>query len=100
MKIIAPPNSYIDMLNFTSAQDLAKYILYLNNSDAEYIKYFQWKRYYKVKRNSIMYKGVFCEFCRYMYTVQKHAIIHNFTRWFFDQSECNNNKVSLILQKS
>ena len=96
---LAPPQSYIDVFDFQSPKHLVDYILYLNKSDEEYVKYFQWKRNYNIRRNTIMYTGVFCEFCKYLQGIKKPNVIHNFTKWFFQESECNNNKISTFLQQ-
>ena len=37
---IAPPYSYIDALNFETAEDLAKYLIFLDNDDEAYNQYF------------------------------------------------------------
>lgn len=37
------PHSIIETKNFKSAKDLADYLIYLDNNDEEYAKYFTWK---------------------------------------------------------
>ena len=44
---IAPEHSYIDARNFSSAKQLAEYLLYLDGNDAEYLRYFEWKSKYR-----------------------------------------------------
>ena len=90
---LAPSNSYIDIFNFYSPKHLADYIIHLNKSDAEYIKYFEWKKHYKIKMNSLSYHAAFCELCQYLHGIDKPYKIFNFTKWFSDESGCNNNKI-------
>lgn len=47
-KRIAPPNSVIIVNSFQSIKQLADYILYLNRNPVEYLKYFEWKKWYSV----------------------------------------------------
>ena len=42
-----PPNSYINALDFESVKDLADYLIYLDENEQEYRKYFQWKEKYR-----------------------------------------------------
>ena len=43
-----PPRSYINALDFGSVQELAKYMIYLNDNEDQYQSYFQWKKEYRV----------------------------------------------------
>ena len=45
---VLPPNSYINALDFESVKDLAEYLIYLDENEQEYRKYFQWKGKYRV----------------------------------------------------
>ena len=45
---IAPPNSYIDVRDFSSTQELAQYLQHLIDNPDEYLKYFWWKPHYQV----------------------------------------------------
>lgn len=42
-ELIAPPKSFIHVDQFKSAQELAKYLLYLDLNDPDYYAYFYWK---------------------------------------------------------
>jgi alpha-1,3-fucosyltransferase len=54
----APPKSYIDVNDFKSVEDLAIFLSFLSQNPKEYIKYFWWKRYYKVVN-----PNPFCDLC-------------------------------------
>jgi alpha-1,3-fucosyltransferase len=38
---LAPPHSYINALDFPTAEDLADYLLYLDSNDTAYNEYFR-----------------------------------------------------------
>ena len=42
-KTFAPPKSYIDVADFESPEELAKFLLKLDKDDEEYLSYFWWK---------------------------------------------------------
>jgi len=44
----APPRSYINVLDYESPKELAKYLLKLDKDDEEYMSYFWWKEHYTV----------------------------------------------------
>ena len=60
------PNSYIDMQNFKTLDDLGKYLRYVASNDSEYNKYFKWKiKYKKVKRLEWPYPDeLVCNLCK------------------------------------
>ena len=45
---IAPPGSFINVLDFKNAQQLAKYIKYLDGNDTAYLEYHRWRNSYDV----------------------------------------------------
>ena len=61
---IAPPNSYLDVRNFTSPRRLAEYLIYLDDHPSEYAKYHAWRRDF-----GVVYRGFdlgtpsFCRLC-------------------------------------
>jgi hypothetical protein len=44
---LAIPNSFIDVRDFSSPEDLAVYLVYLSENDSAYLEYFRWKTKYK-----------------------------------------------------
>ena len=47
-KALAIPGSYINVMDFPSIKKLAEYLLFLDQNDDEYNRYFEWKKHYKV----------------------------------------------------
>ena len=47
-KDLAIPGSYINVMDFPSIKKLAEYLLFLDQNDDEYNRYFEWKKFYKV----------------------------------------------------
>ena len=57
----APPHSYINARDFSSAKELAAYLLLLDKSDELYAKYFDWKQEYYIIMPDLY--GM-CDLCR------------------------------------
>ena len=94
---IVPPHSYIDVRDFKSPKHLADYLLYLDKNHTAYMSYFQWKERYKIVRGDHSYKKVFCDFCRYLHNTIEPRTLENFTKWFYEESEC---KSDIVINKS
>jgi alpha-1,3-fucosyltransferase len=84
----APPNSYINVKDFRSPKELAKYILMLHNSDELYAKYFNWKKYYSI---AMPYNYGLCELCRMAHDeTLSPKIYRDIKEWWFDSVKCLN----------
>ena len=57
-KKLAIPGSYIDARDFSSMEDLANYLLFLDKNDDVYNRYHQWRFKYKLASHNF-----FCLFC-------------------------------------
>ncbi len=60
---LAPPNSFIDVKDFSSAKKLAEYLLYLDKNLTAYLSYFQWKKYHHIKPYPDIFKDALCRVC-------------------------------------
>jgi alpha-1,3-fucosyltransferase len=61
---IAPPGSFIDARSFNSIKDLTQYLLKLDGNDTEYLRYFEWKKDYKVAGGTGSFESsVWCNLC-------------------------------------
>ena len=65
--MIAPPNSYINILDYPDIKSFAKHLNYLNNNDTAYNEYHAWRKDYKMVSPSR------CSVCQQMheYDVKK-----------------------------
>lgn len=59
-----PPRSYIDVNEFKTVKDLANHLKYLSDNPRELIKYFWWKKYYKIKRQFMVKGDQLCKICQ------------------------------------
>lgn len=65
-----PPKSYINVADFASIEELANYLTYLSENVDEYIKYFWWKRFYRVKH----FGHQFCKLCQDLHGYSKTKV--------------------------
>jgi alpha-1,3-fucosyltransferase len=78
-----PPNSYIDANQFETVEDLGEFLTWLADSPDEYVKYFWWKKYYRVELASFDV----CKICKKLNEPnlqKKKSIYHNINEWFND----------------
>ena len=57
---LAIPGSYIDVKDFQTVKQLAKYIEYLDKNDTAYNEYFEWKKKYKLESLAHLYGCALC----------------------------------------
>lgn len=99
-KLSAPPNSVINVENFQNASDLADYLKYLNENDEEYLKYFEWKKHYRV---STHLRTSACQICKKLNEKPlKESIYHNLHEWWWgkNKSICKVNKALPVIVSS
>ena len=63
------------------------YFTWIKNDDA-YKSYFTWRKHFTYNKLERGVKKVFCDFCRYLFEDKRPKVIQNFTKWFFDDAEC------------
>ena len=78
---IAPPNSYIDVNDFESVNDLANYLIRLSQNQEEYHSYFAWKETY------FMYTFKhFCQLCEKLHDSDvPEKIVENGYKWWYER---------------
>jgi alpha-1,3-fucosyltransferase len=59
-----PPKSYIDVNAFATVEDLANHLKFLASNPDEYVKYFWWKKYYKIVREYNVCHRQLCRICK------------------------------------
>jgi alpha-1,3-fucosyltransferase len=82
MSKLLPPHSYIDANSFETAEDLAKYLIYLTKNPEEYIKFFWWKTHYTIHGWSRVDKGRICNALNKPSIDYKRQQYENMTAWF------------------
>ena len=65
---VAPPKSYVSVMDFLSIQSLTKYLKHLDGNETAYLEYFYWKSEYDVKIK--MYQG--CKACIHLHKYLEH----------------------------
>jgi glycoprotein 3-alpha-L-fucosyltransferase len=85
---IAPQYSFINVLNYSSIAKLAAQLLYLDQNDDEYQRYFEWTQQYKVG-----YPRDWCELCKKLHTVRPGDPPHSYKdlhSWWNEKDERGN----------
>jgi len=86
-KQIMPFNSYIDVFNFTSHQNLAEYLKTVSSNEKLYNSYFDWKKNFCSQETGATY---FCNLCeklnRHSNTEHKDRI--DLIDWWYRQANC------------
>ena len=96
---VAPPGSYIHVLDYPSPRKLADYINLLDTNDTLYKNYFQWKENYRITGGNMR---PFCQICQFLHSnrLKKKMVIERFDDWFFNQSECRGDVFELLPNES
>jgi hypothetical protein len=94
-----PRSGYIDVRDFNSTEDLARYLQYLDSNKEAYYKYFEWKKYVKFTDHYRNYKiqswgfSIFCDFCIKLhledfYGIEQKIINHMDSKWWTIEKNC------------
>jgi alpha-1,3-fucosyltransferase len=79
-----PPKSYIDVNSFETVDELGKYLKFLAENPKEYVKYFWWKKYYRVEEKTLD----LCDICKKLNEPNLHKkqkIYKTINKWFGDE---------------
>ncbi len=83
---IAPAHSFINTKDFKSVKDLATYLLHLDKHPREYLKYFRWRKRFRVldtvTGDNDLGDLTWCEFC-----TKLHATDVSKSRKWYDNLE-------------
>ncbi|CAL4128334.1 unnamed protein product, partial [Meganyctiphanes norvegica] len=86
-KQLAPPNSYIDALEFSSPKTLADFLKKVSSSPVLYNRYLEWKSYYTVDVG-FPYSPMVCGLCEKLHQQRFSKSLvgtkSNLTSWFAD----------------
>lgn len=99
---VLPPNSYLDVRNFSSPKSLAAYINYLNRNDEILMSYHAWRSKYNVIPYTSQKGSPFlCEICNALHDPKllKPTFL-NWTTFYKATRLCNERYVKRILSRS
>lgn len=86
-----PPKSYINANDFETAEDLASHLDYLSQNTYEYLKYFSWKKYYKIVPSN--QQQILCEVCKKLHNFRsKRQVYRNMEEWVYKDA-CHKPKI-------
>ncbi|XP_043936673.1 4-galactosyl-N-acetylglucosaminide 3-alpha-L-fucosyltransferase 9-like [Protopterus annectens] len=78
-----PPNSFIHVDDFKTAEDLANYLKYLDQNDEVYRSYFIWRKHYRVVSNDV-YSKPCCAVCDKIAGINRSfRVVTNLHKWFW-----------------
>jgi alpha-1,3-fucosyltransferase len=86
-----PPKSYINANEFDTIEALAKYLQFLSDNPAEYVKYFWWREHYTVQKKRMD----LCEICEKINDKKLLANgkrFNNFASWH-SYSQCSKPRI-------
>lgn len=90
----APPKSFIDANEFKNVEELTKYLKFLIENPREYIKYFWWKKHYKIKSHPT-YPYMLCDLCKKLNDenfMSKNHEYENIENWW-SENKCSEPKI-------
>lgn len=91
---LAPPNSFINALDFPSAGALGQYLLFLDRNPEFYSKYFEWKKDYQAVLSP---KSGWCDLCRMAHDVSyKPKVYKDIKNWWIDEVKCQNDSTGIL----
>lgn len=86
---VAPPFSFIDVRNFSSAKKLAEYVKLLDGNPDLYHRYFWWKPHYRIKNRVQDLKLSMCGLCARLHTDTSTKIYEDLEKWWIGDSHCH-----------
>lgn len=82
----APPHSFIHVGDFASPEDLAHYLRLLDQNDALYARYFEWKKEWQVIPHP---SNGWCDLCEKLNDpLQPVKTYPNIAQWWYDDIPC------------
>lgn len=81
-----PASSFIHVNDFPDAKALADFLHKLDEDDEAYRKYFEWKRFYTVRRHLTEkheFAHAICQACHYVSMRKEYRMVPDVYKWFF-----------------
>ncbi|XP_067686333.1 alpha-(1,3)-fucosyltransferase C-like [Haliotis asinina] len=83
---VAPPHSYINVLEYQSTEELAGYIKYLDQNDEAYNRYLEWTREYFVKKLNL--DSVLCDICTSIHVDLRTSQVYTDLQGYLEDDIC------------
>ncbi|XP_062415849.1 4-galactosyl-N-acetylglucosaminide 3-alpha-L-fucosyltransferase 9-like [Pungitius pungitius] len=78
----APAESFIHVDDFPSPKELAERLLYLDQNQTEYMRFFNWRSMFKVKRD-LFGREIACKTCRYLQNHKEYQAFNDLNTWYW-----------------
>ena len=85
--LLAPPGSYIDARNFTSAKELASFLAVVGSDPNLYREYFRWHTGYRVRMRS--YEERLCKLCEVLHQNGSFKVYEDVMDWYRTVGHCD-----------
>ena len=85
--LLIPQGSYVDAKSYSSAKELATYLMEVSNNSTLYNNFFKWRAKWKIV-NQWQYKGLECSICEKLHESNEVKIYNNIYSWFNRSKEC------------
>ncbi|XP_018414540.1 PREDICTED: galactoside 3(4)-L-fucosyltransferase-like [Nanorana parkeri] len=77
-----PPDSFIHVDDFSSAQELASYLLSLDKNDQRYRQYFKWRSHFTPVKTRKTWITEYCRVCKALKEAPPYRTISSIAEWF------------------
>ncbi|XP_062265162.1 4-galactosyl-N-acetylglucosaminide 3-alpha-L-fucosyltransferase 9-like [Platichthys flesus] len=81
-----PSTSFIHINDFPDAFALAEYLLKMDEDNAAYMEYFQWRRFYNVRRHfneeNQEFAHAVCQACRHIALTKEFRVVRDLYKWY------------------
>ncbi|XP_064602703.1 4-galactosyl-N-acetylglucosaminide 3-alpha-L-fucosyltransferase FUT6-like [Liolophura sinensis] len=84
-KLVAPPHSYINVVDFASPQKLAEYLQLLDKNQTMYEQYFHWRRHYGNRRKR---DYTWCSMCADLHNGSKPIQYYTDLKSWYHEEAC------------
>ncbi|XP_077477420.1 4-galactosyl-N-acetylglucosaminide 3-alpha-L-fucosyltransferase 9 isoform X1 [Stigmatopora argus] len=75
-------DAFIHVDDFASPKELADYLLLLDKNEEMYLRYFEWRRHFKVKKAQFWAEHT-CLACDYLQRHKEYKTVKNLDKWFW-----------------
>ncbi|KAM4724397.1 LOW QUALITY PROTEIN: 4-galactosyl-N-acetylglucosaminide 3-alpha-L-fucosyltransferase 9-like [Anableps anableps] len=75
-------DAFIHVDDFSSPKELAEYLLRMDKNEKLYLRYFEWRRHFKVN-SAPFYAKLTCQVCGYLKQHKEYRVFNNLNRWYW-----------------